>query len=70
MSTEYTAGFSRCCELPQNTGTKEREAQQIAIELVHTQDWDHNPCSTLEVLKLVKVIHCKLHVYKVKCPAK
>lgn len=62
--------FFRYCELPRNTGTMEREAEQIGIKLVHSQDWDHNPCSTLEVLKLVKVIHHKLCVYKVKCPAK
>lgn len=68
--SKHTAGFFRYCELPRNTGTMEREAEQIGIKLVHSQDWDHNPCSTLEVLKLLKVIHRKLCVYKVKCPAK
>lgn len=52
------------------TATMEREARQIGIKLVHNQDWDHNPSSTLEVLKLVKLIHHKLRVYKVKRPAK
>lgn len=66
MSTEYTAGFYRYCEMY----TMERKAQQIGMKLVHSQDWDHNPCSTLKVLKLVTLIHHKLHVYKVKCPAK